>query len=86
MRFVRRNMKVAAGKTPACVEIPQSSLHAVFYAVVNAVAQSDWSVSERRIRLSMFSDRLEIVSPGDLPNGMTIETMPDAGSTRNEKP
>ena len=52
--------------------MPQYSPEAIFEALVNAVAHRDYSMSGRRIRLSMFEDRLEIDSPGALPSGMTI--------------
>ncbi len=82
--FVARNMRVAARKTPARVDLPQYSQTAVFEAVVNAVAHRDYSIASQRIRLSMFSDRLEIDSPGRLANGMTIEAMASSQATRNE--
>lgn len=84
MKFVARNMRVAARKTPAREDIPQYSLAAVFEAVVNAVVHRDYSMATRRIRLSMFQNRLEIDSPGLLPNGMTIDGMDSSQSTRNE--
>ncbi len=84
VRFVVRNMRVSARKTPERVDIPQYSSAAVFEAVVNAVAHRDYSMTSRRIRLSMFKDRLEIESPGQLPNGMTIEGMEASQATRNE--
>ena len=37
---------------------------AVFEAVVNAVAHRDYSVHGSKIRLRLFSDRLELYSPG----------------------
>ena len=84
MKFVARNMRVAARKSPARENLPQYSTAAVFEALVNAVAHRDYSMSSRRIRLSMFADRLEIDSPGALPNGMTIESMHTTQATRNE--
>ncbi len=84
MRFVVRNMRVAARKMPARENIPQYSETAVFEAIVNAVVHRDYSISSRRIRLSMFEDRLEIDSPGRLPNGITIEGMEFSQATRNE--
>ncbi len=84
VRFVVRNMRVSARKTPERVDMPQYSSAAVFEAVVNAVAHRDYSMTSRRIRLSMFKDRLEIESPGQLPNGMTIEGMEASQATRNE--
>ena len=84
MKFVARNMRVAARKSPARENIPQYSTTAVFEALVNAVAHRDYSITSRRIRLSMFSDRLEIDTPGQLANGMTIESMHASQATRNE--
>ncbi|MCY4157099.1 MAG: putative DNA binding domain-containing protein [Gammaproteobacteria bacterium] len=84
VQFVVRNMRVSARKTPEREDIPQYSKAAVFEAVANAVAHRDYSISSRRIRLSIFKDRLEIDSPGRLPNGMTIEGMEASQATRNE--
>ncbi|MCY4300345.1 MAG: putative DNA binding domain-containing protein [Aestuariivita sp.] len=84
VQFVVRNMRVSARKAPEREDVPQYSKAAVFEAVVNAVAHRDYSISSRRIRLSMFKDRLEIDSPGQLPNGMTIEGMEASQATRNE--
>ena len=84
VKFVVRNMPVAAHKSPARENVPQYSPAAVFEAIVNAVAHRDYSMSSRRIRLAMFADRLEIDSPGTLHNGMTIESMDASQATRNE--
>ena len=84
VQFVVRNMRVSARKTPEREDVPQYSKAAVFEAVVNAAAHRDYSMSSRKIRLSMFKDRLEIDSPGPLPNGMTIEGMEASQATRNE--
>jgi len=82
--FVVRNMRVAARKVPARVDLQQYSVQAVFEALVNAVAHRDYSIRSSRIRVSMFSDRLEICSPGSLPNNLTIERMSERQATRNE--
>ncbi|MCY3877857.1 MAG: putative DNA binding domain-containing protein [Rhodobacteraceae bacterium] len=84
VQFVVRNMRVSARKTPEREELPQYSKAAVFEAVVNAVAHRDYSMASRRIRISLFKDRLEIESPGHPPNGMTIESMEATQATRNE--
>ncbi len=82
--FTRRNMSVYATKQPARVETPQFSTRAVFEAVVNAVAHRDYSIHGSKIRLLVFDDRLELYSPGSLPNTVTIESMALRQSTRNE--
>ena len=82
--FAVRNMRVAAHKTPARADLPQYSEEVLFEAVVNAVAHRDYSIRGSRIRLSMFEDRIEIQSPGALPNNLTVEDMPHRQATRNE--
>ncbi len=84
VKFVARNMRVAARKLPEREDVQQYRIAAVFEAVVNAVAHRDYSMTSRRIRLSMFKGRLEIDSPGQLPNGMTLESMDTSQATRNE--
>ena len=82
--FAVRNMHVAARKTPMRVDMPQYSEKAIFEAVVNAAVHRDYSVRGSRIRLSMFSDRLEIQSPGALPNTLSVESMAVRQATRNQ--
>ncbi|MGN0337259.1 MAG: ATP-binding protein [Lachnospiraceae bacterium] len=41
-------------------------------AIANAVIHRVWDV-EAQIRVSMFDDRIEVVSPGGLPSGITAE-------------
>lgn len=82
--FVERNMRVYAVKSPYRIETPQYSMNAVFEAVVNAVAHRDYSIYGSKIRLHMFSDRLEIFSPGSLPNTMTVDSLVERQSSRNE--
>ena len=82
--FAVRNMQVAARKEPARVNLPQYSDKALFEALVNAVVHRDYSIRASKIRLSMFEDRLEIQSPGALPNNLTLESMAARQATRNE--
>ena len=57
---------------------------ALFEALVNAIVHRDYSIKGSKIRLSMFDDRLEIQSPGSLPNNLSVESMASRQSTRNE--
>ena len=82
--FTVRNMHVAARKEPGRVDLPQYSVRALFEALVNATAHRDYSMRGSKIRLSMFEDRLEIQSPGSLPNNLTVESMAVRQATRNE--
>lgn len=82
--FVNRNMRIAAVKNPARTDIPQYAMNAVFEAIVNAVAHRDYSISGAKIRLHMFSDRLELFSPGCLPNSLTLDEIGERQFSRNE--
>lgn len=84
LAFSIRNMRVGAYKNPARIDLPQYSEAALFEAIVNAVAHRDYSISGSRIRISMFAERIEINSPGGLPNNLTLDSMELRQSTRNE--
>lgn len=47
---------------------------AVREAVINAIAHRDWTRSVD-IEITVYSDRLEVISPGAMQNSMTIEKM-----------
>ncbi len=42
-------------------------------ALVNAICHRDYSISNRKITVYVFQDRVEITSPGRLPNTLSIE-------------
>ena len=44
-------------------------------AVMNAVAHRDYSLSGSQIRLFVFPDRVEVRSPGRLPNSVTLDNI-----------
>jgi ATP-dependent DNA helicase RecG len=82
--FVRKNMQVFATKDEGRRDLPQYDMTAVFEALVNSVAHRDYSIHGAKIRLRMFADRLEIYSPGAIPNTMTVESLPYRQAARNE--
>ncbi len=74
--FVRRNTTPSARLEGARRidrwEYPES---VVREAVVNALVHRDYSIVGTDIMLAIFSDRLEVVSPGCLPNTVTLDGM-----------
>lgn len=82
--FVRKNMRVGATKDEGRHDLPQFDMTAVFEAMVNAVAHRDYSMYGAKIRLRLFADRLELYSPGAIPNTMTVDSLPYRQSARNE--
>lgn len=51
--------------------------------VVNAVAHRDYSIRGDSIRLFVFSNRMEVHSPGGLPGPVTIDNIKDERFSRN---
>lgn len=82
--FVDRFMLKPARRPIGREDHPQYTLGAVHEAVVNAVAHRDYAMAGAKIRLFLFADRLELYSPGALPNTVTLETMPYRVFTRNQ--
>ena len=83
-KFVQKNMKIGAIKDPARRDIPQYEMSAIFEALVNSVAHRDYSIHGSKIRLHMFADRLELFSPGAIPNAMTIDSLRLLQISRNQ--
>ena len=58
---------------------------AVRETLVNAIAHRDYTITVTDIELSLYDDRLEVVSPGRLPNTVTVDKMKQGyRATRNE--
>ena len=72
---MRRNIEVTAriengGRRLERWDYP---LEAVREALVNAVAHRDYTITVTDIELSIYTDRIEIISPGRLPNTVTVD-------------
>lgn len=82
--FVERFMLKPARKPAGREDFPQYSTGVVHEAIVNAVAHRDYSIAGSKIRVFLYADRMEIYSPGALPNTITLETLPYRVFTRNQ--
>ena len=51
--------------------------------LVNAVTHRDYSISGEYIRVTMFDDRIEFLSPGRLPSIVTVENIQTTRFSRN---
>ncbi len=71
--FVMRNLhKTQAGRGVNAPGRPEISESVFEELLVNALVHRDYLVSAP-IRLFMFDNRIEIISPGHLPNNLTVE-------------
>ena len=75
MSFVLGNIRNIQGNrnvnAPGEPEIPRITLEEL---IANAFIHRDYFVSAP-VRILVFSDRIEIISPGDLPNNLTVENI-----------
>ncbi|MGC9356685.1 MAG: ATP-binding protein [Anaerolineae bacterium] len=58
---------------------------AIREALVNAVAHRDYRLRGRSIEVRMFTDRLEVSSPGSLPGFITVDNIVDEHFSRNPR-
>lgn len=74
--FVQRNTRVAVelegGRRMERPAYPPDVLREV---IVNALIHRDYLLTSTDIELAIYSDRLEVISPGRLPNGITPQRM-----------
>jgi ATP-dependent DNA helicase RecG len=74
--FILRNTRLSAHIIGARQQdVYQYPRPAIREAIVNAVAHRDYSLSGSQIRVFIFDDRLEVYSPGRLPNGVTLDNI-----------
>jgi ATP-dependent DNA helicase RecG len=77
VEFVRRNTQVAAAladgsRREQTWTYPEE---AVRETIVNSLVHRDYLLSGMTVELSIYEDRLEVISPGRLPNGITPQRM-----------
>lgn len=70
------------GKFKTVPEYPEFSW---LEGIVNAVTHREYGMSGRYILVTMFDDRLEIKSPGKLPNIVTVNNIKDTRYARNPR-
>lgn len=74
---------VQLGMTMARAETFEYPMEAARELVVNAVAHRDYRITGDGIRLFIFSNRMEVTSPGRLPGPVTIANIKDERFSRN---
>ncbi len=82
--FIRVNLRsVTRLNGLAHEEILEYPFEAVRELLVNAVAHRDYNIQGDNIHLHIFSDRLEVQSPGKLPGPVTLDNLLEARFSRN---
>ncbi len=82
--FTKRNTRTAAKIVEfERVEKEEYPYEAIREAVLNAVMHRNYYLEDAPTHLNIFSDRIEIVSPGALPDGVTLENLGEISVPRN---
>ncbi len=84
MRFIERNTRTAWRIEALQREnIPEYPMKALREAITNAVMHRDWFIDGANVFVELYTDRIEVVSPGGLPKGMTLADLGRKSVRRN---
>ena len=76
LKFVRHNSSIKWKKTGiGRIEMPDYPSEAVHESLVNALVHRDYMIQGSEIHVDIYDDRLEIMSPGGMPDGKRIQDL-----------
>lgn len=82
LAFIKRNLRRVQGSqgfnSPGILEVPEIALQEL---LVNALVHRDY-FTNASIRILVFRDRIEIISPGPLPDSLSIDDIRHGKSNR----
>lgn len=72
--FIKRNCRMMWRKTPnSREEMPEYVERSYHEALINALVHRDYLVNGSEVHIDIFDDRMEIYSPGGMPDGSVIQ-------------
>lgn len=84
MRFIERNTRTAWRiEGLRRQDIPEYPMKALREAITNAVMHRDWFVEGANVFVEIYTDRIEVSSPGGLPKGMKLSDLGHKSIRRN---
>jgi len=84
LRFIERNTRTAYRIEGLRREdIPEYPMKALREAVTNAVMHRDWFMEGANVFVEIYTDRIEVSSPGGLPKGMKLSDLGRKSIRRN---
>lgn len=85
-KFVRRNMRIAEKiENRYRTNIYEYPPEAVKEALVNACAHRNWAQTGGHVTVEMHPGEMKVISPGGLPEGVTLENIDRISIRRNPK-
>lgn len=84
LRFIERNTRTAWRIEALQREnIPEYPMKALREAIINAVMHRDWFIDGANVFVELYTDRIEVSSPGGLFKGMTLADLGHKSVRRN---
>ena len=84
MRFIERNTRTAYRIEGLRREnVPEYPMNALREAITNAVMHRDWFYNGANVFVELYADRIEVISPGSLPPGLTVAELGRRSVRRN---
>lgn len=84
LRFIERNTRTAYRIEGLRREdIPEYPMKALREAITNAVMHRDWFMEGANVFVEIYTDRIEVSSPGGLPKGMRLSDLGRKSIRRN---
>lgn len=84
MRFIERNTRTAWRIEALRREnIPEYPMKALREAITNAAMHRDWFMDGANVFVELYTDRIEVSSPGGLPKGMRLADLGRKNIRRN---
>ena len=84
MRFIERNTRTAYRIEGLRREnVPEYPMNALREAITNAVMHRDWFYDGANVFVELYTNRIEVISPGSLPPGLTAAELGRRSVRRN---
>lgn len=84
LHFIERNTRTAYRiKSLIRENIPEFPTEALREAITNSVMHRDWFFDGANIFVEIYTDRMEVVSPGGLPRGLSLNELGSKSVRRN---
>ena len=84
LRFIERNTRTAYRiEGLKRQNIPEYPMKALREAITNAVMHRDWFFDGTNVFVEIYTDRIEVSSPGSLPKGLTLADLGSKSVRRN---
>lgn len=80
-----RDLTILNTKTGLFETHPEYPEFAWLEGVINAVVHREYALEGNYIRVTLYDDRMEILSPGSLPNLVTVHNIRETRFSRNPK-